>query len=103
MTKDNSMEWLDEILDNVVICPFDIQPCNGCLKDKEEVASEIRSHLLADVMRVLESKRDNRMFPGMGGTDHSEIRETCYQQGTNETLDKLEQAFNELLGGDNNG
>lgn len=98
-SKDNSMEWLDEILDNVIICPFDIQPCNGCLKDKKEVASEIRSHLLADVMRVLDIMNPRTIDNGNEAYERVKGGAREFRAGYDIATRQVHQAFNELLGG----
>lgn len=94
MTKNNSTEWLDEILSDFVVwcmCGKD-----ECIKSQNYELSKqaIRSHLLADVMRVIgEDEVQPRPLD-----DESRCR--FYRVGgKNFVRNQLRQAFNELLGG----
>ena len=94
MTKNNSTEWLDEILSDFVVwcmCGKD-----ECIKSQNYELSKqaIRSHLLADVMRVLGSSKYN-CYDEQCWYDLSEDE----QKGIQELYEHLEQAFNELLRG----
>lgn len=93
MTKNNSTEWLDEILSDFVVwcmCGKD-----ECIKSQNYELSKqaIRSHLLADAMRVKPSKKEVKGYNELAGYSH-------FAQGFNRALKDWEQAFNELLGGD---
>lgn len=95
----NNMEWLKTTLNNKVVCPqchFSHQLGDA---DFGYFNREIRSHLLADVMRVLkDTKAINHAGCSVNGKSHGE---SCVAQ--TKVKAKLEQAFNELLGGDKNG
>ena len=84
-SKDNSMEWLSEelrLLKAGANIDTDV--------DIKQAHNSIRSHLLADVMRVI----------GEYETSEDDVENDLYFATRNGLRQQLRQAFNELLGGD---
>jgi len=102
-SKDNSMEWLSKELEALAegwrSWTHDQLDGTSFIKDeldqidkvKAETEQAIRSHLLADVMRV---KPSGHEVDPIGNPDYR------FCKGYNQALEEWEQAFNELLGGD---
>ena len=97
-SKDNSMEWLSKILDDFM---YNATPVNlNYLKGKRETEQAIRSHLLADVMRVLDIMNPRTIDNGNEAYERVKGGAREFRAGYDIATRQVHQAFNELLGGD---